>query len=104
MDAREIDDYCMSLSGAERKALFGPNVACWLVGDRIFAMMAEGADSISLRCPDERAAQILVEHGRAGKLPNLPHGGWIALKLSRDETELKSRIRDSFEMVLHGRE
>jgi predicted DNA-binding protein (MmcQ/YjbR family) len=102
MNASEIDEYCMSFSGAERKNLFGPGISCWVVNDRIFAMMADGSDSVSLRCPDERTAQALVDHGRAGKLPDLPHGAWIKLSLSGDDFELKSRLRDSFEMVRAG--
>lgn len=103
MEAKEIDDYCMSFSGASRESLFGPNISCWLVSGRVFAMMADGSESISLRCPSEQAAQMLVEHGRAGWLPHLPHGGWIALKLTDGDFELKSRIRDSFDMVRAGR-
>jgi predicted DNA-binding protein (MmcQ/YjbR family) len=99
MNAKEIDDYCMTFSGAAQKDLFGPGVLCWVINDRVFAMMAEGADSVSLRCPDERAAQALIDHGRAGKLPGLPHGAWINLPLEGDDFDLKSRLRDSFEMV-----
>ena len=65
-------------------------------------MMAEGSDRISLRCADEKVAQLLVDHGRAAKLPNLPHGGWVAVDLSIDEFELKCRIIESYEMVGRG--
>lgn len=101
MDASEIDAYCISFSGAQKSHPFGAGVTCWSVDGRFFAMMAEGSDQVSLKCADEKTAQMLVDHGRAGKLPHLPHGGWIAVKLDgADEGfDLKSRLRDSYNMA-----
>ena len=99
MNIEHVDAACMALSGAKRGDQLGPGVLCWTVDGRIFATMAEGSDQISLRCADEKVAQLLVDHGRAGKLPNLPHGSWIALDLSIDDIELNCRIMESYEMV-----
>lgn len=99
MNIEQVDAICMSLSGAKRGDQLGPGVLCWMVDGRIFATMAEGSDQISLRCADEKVAQLLVDHGRAGMLPNLPHGCWVSLNLSVDDFELNCRIIESHEMV-----
>lgn len=99
MEEEAIAEYCMSLSGVRQQRPFGESIRCWAVDGRIFAMLAEGSDHISLRCPDEKAAEMLIHHGRAGKLPHFPSGGWISLALKLDDYELKSRLQDSYQMV-----
>ena len=99
MNIDRVDAICMSLSGAKRGDQLGLGVRCWTVDGRIFATMAEGSAQVSLRCADENVARLLVDHGRAGMLPNLPHGCWVVLNLSGDEFELNCRIIESYEMV-----
>ena len=99
MDIEQVDAICMSLSGVKRGDQSTPGVRCWTVDGRVFATITNGSDRVSLRCADEKVAQILVDHGRAGMLPELPHGCWVALNLSVADFELNCRIIESYEMV-----
>ena len=99
MNIEQVDAICMSLSGAMRGDQLGPGIRCWTIDGQIFATMAEGAEQVSLRCADEKVAQLLTDHGRAGMLPNLPHGCWVTLNSSVDAFELNCRIIESYEMV-----
>ena len=99
MNIDQVDALCMSLSDAKRSDQLGPGVRSWTIDGRIFATMAEGSEQVSLRCADEKVAQLLANHGRAGMLPNLPHGCWVTVNGSVDDYELNCRIIESYEMV-----
>ncbi|MGC9419358.1 MAG: hypothetical protein ACP5EN_10360 [Rhodovulum sp.] len=99
MNIDQVDAICLSLNGARRQDLLGPGIRCWTVEGRIFATMADNSEQIALRCQDEKVAQLLVDHARAGMLPRLPQGCWVALDLSIGAYELHCRIIESYEMV-----
>ncbi|WP_172295854.1 MmcQ/YjbR family DNA-binding protein [Pseudoruegeria sp. HB172150] len=99
MTREEIAAYCEAQQGVTRDQSFGKGIDCWRVGPSVFAMMAEGADRLSVKSGAEDAAQSLSASARAA---TLPHGNWATLDLSTGEEELKSRILESYQMALES--
>lgn len=100
MTEDQIIAFCDALPGATRDHPFGPETEVWKVGDRIFALMAPGAGTVSLRCADPDYAEMLISVGRAGKAPHLPRGGWIVVEVDTlDDDEMTLRLRESYDSV-----
>jgi len=100
MDHDAVKTFCDALPGATREQPFGPEVDCWKVGGKIFALMASDGARISLKCADAQMAEMLISVGRAGRAPYLPRGGWIAVSVAEtDEGELKERLLESYQTV-----
>lgn len=100
MTEADIIAYCDALPGATRDHPFGPETEVWKIGERIFALMAQGSGRVSLKCADPDFAEMLISVGRAAKAPYLPRGGWIVVEteaLSDDEMTL--RLRESYDTV-----
>lgn len=100
MTRDEIIAYCESLPAVRRDTPFGPGCDCWMVGSKVFAMMAEGSDMLSLKDAGQHMESIRHSVTRAGKAPFLPHDGWIAVALSEvPEDDLKRQVWASYELV-----
>lgn len=100
MTRDEIMAYCKTLPGARADTPFGPGCDCWMVGSKVFAMMAEGSNTMSLKDTGRHQVSVSRATARAGQAPFLPHDGWVAVDVTEvSEDELKRHVRDSYELV-----
>lgn len=101
MTRDEIMACCDGLPGARRDDPFGAGLTCWMVGSRVFALLADGGDALSLRADGADGDAERLRAASTGMAPFLPHGGWIAVDIaSTSEDVLKRRIRDSHDRAL----
>lgn len=102
MQHRQVEDYCLSLTGAVSDRPFGPEMQTFKVGGKIFAILTD-AGSLSIKL-SEVAFEALTELGMMRRAPYLPRGGWANTEdiHSWDDQELKDLIARSHELVVAG--
>lgn len=103
MHHKEVEDYILSMPNARLDYPFGEGVAVYRVGDKMFALIQEGKDpvSLSLKC-DPQLSKILRERYESvmpGYHLNKKH--WNTLVLSGQLTwpEVQDLIRHSYQLV-----
>ncbi|SMX41683.1 MmcQ/YjbR family DNA-binding protein [Actibacterium lipolyticum] len=100
MDEIELKRFCDALPGAVYEQPFGPDVGCWKVAGKIFALCGHGEGRVSVKCADPEKAAMLIDVGRATKAPYLPRGGWVSIPFtSTDPDEVKERLSESYQTI-----
>jgi len=99
----ELEEYILSLPNARLDYPFGEGVAVYKVGDKMFAIVAEGSDPLrlSLKC-DPQLAETLRERYETvlpGYHLNKKHWNTILLTGQLSEDDIKDLIRHSYELV-----
>lgn len=103
MDHKTVEDYILSLPSATLEYPFGDGVAVYKVGDKMFALVAEGKDpvNLSLKC-DPQLSDILREK-YVTVMPgyHLSKKHWNTLVLSGELPwdEVQALIRHSYQLV-----
>ena len=100
---KEIEEYLLGMPGAKLDYPFGKEVAVYKVGDKMFALIAEGADPvrISLKC-DPLLAETLREKYETvlpGYHLNKKHWNTIILSGQLPLEEVQGFIRLSYDLV-----
>ncbi len=97
-----VNTHCAGFPGAEVSQPFGPDHDCWKVGGKMFAIIGQMGDGVSLKTDHVDTARLLIEAGRAIRAPYL-HASWarIPFGLVSDE-ELRERIDTSYRLIREG--
>lgn len=104
MTHKEIEEYILSMPNARLDYPFGKDVAVYKVGDKMFALIAEGTDPIrlSLKC-DPQLAKLLREKYETvmeGYHLNKKHWNTMLLTGQVPIDEVQDLIRHSYELVI----
>lgn len=100
MNHKEVEEYILSMPDAWLDYPFGEGVAVYKIGERMFALIAEGKDpvQISLKC-DPTLAQVLRERYETvmpGQHLNKKHWNTILLSGQLPNNEVEDLIRHSY--------
>jgi predicted DNA-binding protein (MmcQ/YjbR family) len=103
MTEKQVEDYLLSMPNARLDYPFGKETAVYKVGDKMFALMAEGSDPVrlSLKC-DPRLAETLrgkYETVMPGYHLNKKHWNTILLTGQLSWEEIQGLIRLSYDLV-----
>jgi predicted DNA-binding protein (MmcQ/YjbR family) len=103
MDHKTVEEYVLSMPGARLDYPFGEGVAVYKVGDKMFALIEEKSEpvSISLKC-DPLLAQTLREKYESvmpGYHLNKKHWNTIVLTGQLEWPEVQDLIRHSYNLV-----
>jgi predicted DNA-binding protein (MmcQ/YjbR family) len=104
MDHKTVEEYVLSMPNAVLEYPFGEGTAVYKVGDKMFALIAEGKKpvNISLKC-DPQLAEILREKYETvmpGYHLNKKHWNTILLTGQLPWEEIQGFIRHSYELVV----
>jgi predicted DNA-binding protein (MmcQ/YjbR family) len=104
MTHKEIEEYILSMPNARLDYPFGKDVAVYKVDDKMFALIAEKSDplSISLKC-DPQLAKLLREKYETimeGYHLNKKHWNTMLLTGQVPLDEVHDLIRHSYELVI----
>jgi predicted DNA-binding protein (MmcQ/YjbR family) len=103
MKHKEVEKYVLSMPNAELDYPFGEEVAVYKVNGKMFALIPEGRDpvSISLKC-DPQLSEILREKYETvmeGYHLNKKHWNTILLTGQLPWEEIQGLIRHSYDLV-----
>lgn len=103
-DHKTVEDYLLSMPNAKLDFPFGKEVAVYKVGDKMFALIAEGSSPlrISLKC-DPQLATLLREKYESvmpGYHLNKKHWNTVVLSGQLDWGEVQGLIRHSYNLVI----
>jgi len=103
MDHKTVEDYLLSMPNTRLDYPFGKEAAVYKVGDKMFALIAEGSDPvrISLKC-DPQLAEVLREKYESvmpGYHLNKKHWNTIVLSGQLPWEEIQGLIRHSYQLV-----
>jgi len=103
MDHKTVEDYLLSMPNARLDYPFGEDVAVYKVGDKMFALVAEKKEplSLSLKC-DPQLAEILREKYvtvMPGYHLNKKHWNTLLLTGELPWEDVQSFIRHSYDLV-----
>lgn len=101
-DRAFVNGFCASFPGAEVSQPFGPDHDCWKVGGKMFAIIGQQGDGVSLKTDHAETARLLIETGRAIRAPYL-HASWARIPFGRvSDDELRERIATSYRLIRAG--
>jgi predicted DNA-binding protein (MmcQ/YjbR family) len=97
-----VNGFCATLPGAEVTQPFGPEHDCWKIGARMFAIIGQMGDGVSVKTDHVETARLLIDTGRAIRAPYL-HASWARFPFGRiGDDELKERITASYRLIRSG--
>lgn len=106
MTRDDVLDLCTDLPDAVEDYPFGDSVAVFKVGDRMFALVRLDGNpgSVNLKCDPELARELRARYPsvRPGYHQNKRHWNTVELDGSVDDTELRSMIDHSYQLVMAG--
>ena len=106
MDLGELRERCLRRAGAAEGHPFGPGALVVKVGGKIFAIIAEDEEplSISLKCDPDLA--LALRHAYAAVKPgyhlNKSHWNTVTLDGSVPDEQVGDWIDDSYDLVWEG--
>ncbi len=108
MDHKQIEEYILSMPNAWLDYPFGEGVAVYKVGEKMFALIQEGKEpvSLSLKC-DPQLAKLLRERYETileGYHLNKKHWNTIILTGQLPLDEVHDLIRHSYILVNEGKD
>ena len=100
---KKLEEYILTLPGAKLDYPFGEDTAVYKIGDKMFALIAEGSNPvrISLKC-DPQLAQVLREKYETvlpGYHLNKKHWNTIICSGQLNEDDLQGLIIHSYNLV-----
>lgn len=106
MDHKTVEEYILSLPRARLDYPFGKNTAVYKVKDRMFALIAEKSEplSISLKCDPVLAETLRQKYETVmpGYHLNKKHWNTILLTGQLNRNEIKDLIRHSYHLVVEA--
>lgn len=101
-DRAFVNRHCASFPGAEVSQPFGPEHDCWKVGGKMFAIIGQMGDGVSVKTDHVETARLLIETGRAIRAPYL-HASWARIPFGVvGDDELCERIGTSYALIRAG--
>jgi len=98
----EVRAACAALAGVTSDDPFGPDAEIYRIGGRIFALVSELDERVSLKC-DPALAEILRHSFRAivpGYHLNKRHWNTVSLDGSVPDAQVRELIQHSYDLVL----
>ena len=106
MNLTQLQSYLLSKTGATEETPFGPENLVYKVMGKMFALVAEDADplTISLKCEPGQALLLrdVYPAVRPGYHMNKTHWNTVTLDGSIPEAEIGGMIDDSYDLVVAG--
>lgn len=106
MELGILRDHCLATSGVTEEYPFGPGVLVMKVGGKIFAIIAEDDDplTVSLKCEPEIAVVLRAAHDavRPGYHLNKRHWNTVTLDGSIGDDQIREWVDDSYDLVVDG--
>jgi len=104
MDHKTVEEHILSMPNARLDYPFGKDVAVYKVGDKMFALIAEGKTpvNLSLKC-DPNLAETLrtkYESVQPGYHLNKKHWNTLILSGQLSWEEVQDLIRHSYDLVI----
>lgn len=103
MTHKEVEDYILSFPKAKLVYPFGEEAAVYKVGDKMFAIVAEGSQPIklSLKCDPQLAVTLREKYETVlpGYHLNKKHWNTILLTGQLNWAEIQDLIRHSYNLV-----
>lgn len=103
MDHKTIEDYVLSMPNAKLDYPFGEGVAVYKVEDKMFAIIAEKNDplTISLKCAPELSVILREKYETVMEGYHLNKKHWITVILSGQlpDEEVQGLVRHSYDLV-----
>jgi predicted DNA-binding protein (MmcQ/YjbR family) len=97
-----VNGFCAGLPGAVVTQPFGPDHDCLKVGARMFAIIGQMGDGVSVKTDHVDTARLLIETGRAIRAPYL-HASWARIPFGRvPDEEIRDRIATSYRLIRAG--
>jgi predicted DNA-binding protein (MmcQ/YjbR family) len=101
-DRAFVNTFCATFPGAEVSQPFGPEHDCWKVGGKMFAIIGQMGDGVSIKTDHVDTARLLIESDRAIRAPYL-HASWARIPFGRvTDDELRERIATSYTLIRAG--
>ncbi|WP_128516697.1 MmcQ/YjbR family DNA-binding protein [Tabrizicola thermarum] len=101
-DRTFVNAFCAGFPGAEVSQPFGPDHDCWKVGGKMFAIIGQRGDGVSVKTDHVETARLLIETGRAIRAPYL-HASWARIPFGQvADAELRERIATSYALIRVG--
>ncbi len=101
-DRAFVNAFCATFPGAEVSQPFGPEHDCWKVGGKMFAIIGQMGDGVSVKTDHVDTARLLIETGRAIRAPYL-HASWARIPFGCvPDDELRDRIATSYALIRAG--
>lgn len=106
MTYKKVEEYLLSMTNVRLDYPFGEEVAVYKVGDKMFALVAEGSDpvKISLKCDPELA--VILREKYESVMPgyhlNKKHWNTIVLTGQLPWEEIEGFINLSYDLVVGG--
>lgn len=101
-DRAFVNAFCATFAGAEVSQPFGPDHDCWKVGGKMFAIIGQMGDGVSIKTDHVETARLLIEAGRAIRAPYL-HASWARVPFGCvEDAELRERIATSYALIRAG--
>jgi predicted DNA-binding protein (MmcQ/YjbR family) len=94
-----VNQFCVTLPGAELSDPWGGGHDAWKVGGKMFACIGSQGGGVSVKTPDVETAHLLMEMGHATRAPYF-HASWVRVPwgLVPDE-ELRERLDASYWLI-----
>lgn len=106
MDFKQLQAYLLAKKGTTEELPFGPGALVYKVVGKMFALVAEDADplTISLKCEPGQALFLrdVYPAVRPGYHMNKNHWNTVTLDGSIPEPEIWGMIDDSYDLVVAG--
>ncbi|MBW3603381.1 MAG: MmcQ/YjbR family DNA-binding protein [Actinobacteria bacterium] len=106
MDLVALRRYCAAKRAAVAEHPFGPGALVMKVGGKIFAIIGEDADpvTVSLKCEPELAIALRKAHDAVSPGYHLDKRHWNTVTLDGTVTDAEVRewIDDSYDLVVEG--
>ena len=103
MDHKTVEDYLLSMPNARLDYPFGEGVAVYKVGDKMFALIAENKEplSLSLKCDPVLAERLREKYVTVmpGYHLNKKHWNTILLSGELPWEEIRGFIQHSYDLV-----
>lgn len=103
MDHKTVEDYILSMPGAVREYPFGEGVAVYKANDKMFALIAEDKEPLSLSLKGDPQLNVVLrekyETVMAGYHLNKKHWNTIVLTGQLTWDEIQDLIRHSYILV-----
>jgi predicted DNA-binding protein (MmcQ/YjbR family) len=104
MKHEEVENYLLSMSNAKLDYPFGEDVAVYKVGDKMFALIAEGKDPVrlSLKCDPQLSKLLREKYNEVMPGYHLNKKHWNTIILTGELTweEVQALVRLSYDLVV----
>ncbi|MEM9668590.1 MAG: MmcQ/YjbR family DNA-binding protein [Pseudomonadota bacterium] len=99
MTGDDVNAFCLSLPGTKRVIQWGESNV-YKIAEKMFAVMGSEGIAVTLKCPDDDTARMLIDAGAAERAPYLARGGWVRINIgTMPDKELRARLEISYSKI-----